>query len=99
MPRDGWTPIGDTGWYQVGDVESAEFQKGMQAFFANAEALRAMLPDLLREHPGETVLVTDGGATVRFFPDRDALNAAVPFEERQHGVDELLVEPPEVMIV
>ncbi len=96
---DGWTPIGDTGWYRGGEKETAEFREAMDAFIANQEALWAMRPDLLREHPGETVLVTDSGATVRFFPDWEALKAAVPWEKRQHGAHAVLVERTEYLIV
>ena len=99
MTTSGRVPIGDTGWFQASEEEAAEFREVMEAYIPNEEALWAMRPALLCEHPGETVLVTDAGATVRFFPDWDALTAAVPFEERQRGAHDLLVERPEILIV
>ncbi len=96
---DGWTPIGDTGWFRGGEKETAEFREAMDAYIANEHALWAMRETLLREHPGETVLVTDAGATVRFFPDMEALVAAVPFEDVANGAYARLVERPEFLIV
>ena len=58
-----------------------------------------MRESLVREHPGETVLVTDAGATVRFFPDMETLLDAVPFDEVASGACDLLVEHTEVLIV
>ena len=99
MTMNGWTPIGDTGWFQASEEEAAEFRELMEVYAANEEALWAMRPALLREHPGETALVTDAGATVRFFPDMEALIAAVPFDDVSNGAYDLLVERPEILIV
>ena len=99
MTTNGWTPIGDTGWFQVSEEEATEFRESMEVYIANEEALWAMREALLGEHPNETVLVTDAGATVRFFPDWEALVAAVPWEERQDGAIDLLEYPPPILIV
>lgn len=106
MPRDGWTPIGNTGWYQVSEEEAAELREldkvsaaNEKVRAANKEALAALWQDLLREHPGEVVLVTDAGATVRFFPGWAALNAAAPWEEYPNAAIELLEDPPPILIV
>ncbi len=87
------------GWVRLEGEEAAEFSESLKAYAANEEALWAMRPALLREHPGETVLVTDAGATVRFFPDMEALIAAVPFDDVANGAYHLLVERPPILIV
>ena len=69
MTTNGRVPIGDTGWVRLEGKEAEEFIEALDKYEANEEALWAMRPALLREHPGETVLVTDAGATVQFFPD------------------------------
>ena len=99
MTTNGRIPIGDTGWFQASEEEAAEFRESMEVYIANEKAFEAMRPALLREHPNETVLVTDAGATVRFFPDLEALIAAVPWEARQHAVVDLLEYPPPILIV
>ena len=99
MTTNGRIPIGDTGWVRLEGKEAEEFIEALDKYEANEEALWAMRPALLREHPGETVLVTDAGATVRFFPDWEALAAAVPFDERQGAAHDLLVERPEILIL
>ena len=99
MTTDARVPIGDTGWFQASEEETAEFRAALKVYIANEEALEAMRPDLLCEHPNETVLVTDAGATVRFFPDWEALVATVPWEERQDGAVDFLEDPPSILIV
>ena len=99
MTTNGWVPIGDTGWFQASEEEAAEAAESLRVFTANEHALWAMREALLREHPGETVLVTDAGATVRFFPDMESLMAAVPFDDVSNGACDLLVERPEILIV
>ena len=99
MRMDGWTPIGDTGWFQVSEEEAAEFRESLRVFTANDHALWAMRDALRREHPGEIVLVTHSGATVQFFPDMESLMATVPFDDVANGACDLLVERPEILIV
>ena len=99
MTTNGRVPIGDTGWVRLEGKEAEEFIEALDKYEANEEALWAMRPALLREHPGETVLVTDAGATVQFFPDMEALVAAVSYDELSTGARDLLVERPEILIV
>ena len=86
-------------WVRLEGKEAEEFIEALDKYEANEEALWAMRPALLREHPGETVLVTDAGATVRFFPDMEGLVAAVSYDELSTGARDLLVERPEILIV
>ena len=99
MTTSGRVPIGDTGWVRLEGKEAEEFIEAHDKYEANEEALWAMREALLREHPGETVLVTDAGATVQFFPDMAALVAAVSYDELSTGARDLLVERPEILIV
>ena len=99
MTTNGWTPIGDTGWFQASEEEAAEAAESLRVFTANEHALWAMRDALRREHPGEIVLVTHSGATVQFFPDMESLMAAVPFDDVSNGAYDLLVERPEILIV
>ena len=99
MTTNGRVPIGDTGWVRLEGKEAEEFIESMEVYTANVHALWAMREALLREHPGEMVLVTDAGATVRFFPDMKTLIAAVPFDDVSDGAYDLLVERPEILIV